>query len=66
MGVHASAIKVRLHIRLLSEIRFHRPQAESHPAGSMPLVMAIACIGMGMTPAEALVAGTLGAAWALE
>ena len=38
----------------------------SHPAGSMPLVMAIACVGMGMTPAEALVAGTLGAAWALE
>ena len=38
----------------------------SHPAGSMPLVMAIACVGMGMTPTEALVASTLGGAWALE
>ncbi|GAB6876244.1 imidazolonepropionase [Thermaerobacter litoralis] len=38
----------------------------SHPAGSMPLVMAIACVGMGMTPAEALVAVTLGGAWAVE
>ncbi|EKP94164.1 amidohydrolase, imidazolonepropionase [Thermaerobacter subterraneus DSM 13965] len=38
----------------------------SHPAGSMPLVMAIACVGMGMTPAEALVASTLGGAWAVE
>lgn len=38
----------------------------THPAGNMALVMAIACIEMGLTPAEALVASTLGAAHALE
>lgn len=38
----------------------------TQPSGNMALVMAIACLGMGLTPAEALVASTLGAAHALE
>lgn len=33
---------------------------------SMPMAMQIAVVQMGMTPAEALVAGTLNAAWTLE
>ena len=37
----------------------------SSPILSIPLIMAIACTQMRMTPAEALVAGTLNAAWAL-
>jgi imidazolonepropionase len=32
---------------------------------SMPLVMGLACFGMGLTPAEALHASTLNAAYAL-
>ncbi len=37
----------------------------SCPILSMPLIMAIACTQMRLTPAESLVAGTLNAAWAL-
>jgi imidazolonepropionase len=37
----------------------------SCPILSVPLIMAIACNQMRMTPAEALVAVTLNAAWAL-
>jgi imidazolonepropionase len=37
----------------------------SCPILSMPLVMAIACTQMRLTPAESLVAATLNAAWAL-
>lgn len=37
----------------------------SSPILSMPLVMAIACTQMRLTPAESLAAGTLNAAWAL-
>ncbi len=37
----------------------------SSPLQSMPLVQAIACTQMRMTPAEALVASTLNSAWAL-
>jgi imidazolonepropionase len=37
----------------------------SSPILSMPLIMAIACTQMRLTPAESLVAATLNAAWAL-
>ena len=37
----------------------------SCPINSVPLVMAIACTQMRLTPAESLVAATLNAAWAL-
>ena len=37
----------------------------SCPILSMPLIMAIACTQMRLTPAEALVASTLNSAWAL-
>jgi len=35
------------------------------PVDSLPLVMGIACVGMGLTPEEALVASTVNAAWAV-
>jgi imidazolonepropionase len=35
-------------------------------APGMPFAMSLACFGMGMTPAEALVAGTVNAAKAIE
>lgn len=38
----------------------------SSPIGSVPLVQSIACSQMRLTPAEALVATTLNAAWALN
>ena len=37
----------------------------SAPSGSMPLAVAIACSQMGMTPAEAICAGTINAAYAI-
>ena len=37
----------------------------SSPIMSMPLIMAIACTQLRLTPAESLVAATLNAAWAL-
>ena len=37
----------------------------SSPILSMPLIMAIACTQMRLTPAEALAGATLNAAWAL-
>ena len=37
----------------------------SAPSGSMPLAVAIACSQMGMTPAEAVCAGTINAAYAI-
>ena len=38
----------------------------SSPSGSMPLVISLACIGMKMTPAEAINAATINAAYAME
>ncbi len=38
----------------------------SSPTGNIPLVIALACIKMKMTPSEAIVAATINAAWALE
>ena len=38
----------------------------SSPSPSLPLVFTIACSQMGMSPLEALVAGTAGGAWALR
>lgn len=37
----------------------------SSPVVSMPFVMSLACLQMSMTPAEALVASTINAAWSL-
>jgi imidazolonepropionase len=37
----------------------------SSPIASMPLVISLACLKMGLTPAEALMASTLNAAWSL-
>lgn len=37
----------------------------SSPVLSMPFVMSLACVHMGMLPAEALVASTINAAWSL-
>ena len=37
----------------------------SSPIASMPFILSLACLHMGMTPAEALVAATLNAAWSL-
>ena len=38
----------------------------SSPILSIPLIMAISCTQMRLTPAESLVAATLNAAWALD
>ncbi len=37
----------------------------SSPAPSMPFMLSLACIQMGLTPAEALTAATINAAWSL-
>ncbi|MGA3010076.1 MAG: imidazolonepropionase [Terracidiphilus sp.] len=37
----------------------------SSPVASMPFVMSLACLQMGLTPAEALTAATINAAWSL-
>jgi len=37
----------------------------SSPITSMPFVMSLACLQMGLTPAEALTAATINAAWSL-
>ena len=37
----------------------------SSPVASMPFVMSLACVEMGLSPAEALTAGTINAAWSL-
>ena len=38
----------------------------SSPIASMPFVMSLACLHMGLSPAEALAAGTINAAWSLD
>ncbi len=38
----------------------------SSPIASMPFVLSLACVEMGLTPAEALTAATINAAWSLE
>ena len=38
----------------------------SSPIASMPFVMSLACLKMGMSPAEALTAATINAAWSLD
>ncbi len=38
----------------------------SSPIASMPLVLSLACLKMGLTPAEALTASTINAAWSLQ
>lgn len=38
----------------------------SSPIASMPFILSLACLHMGMTPAEALVAATLNPAWSLS
>ena len=38
----------------------------SSPVTSMPFVMSLACLQMGLTPAEALTASTINAAWSVE
>jgi imidazolonepropionase len=37
----------------------------SSPIPSMPFILSLACLYMGLTPAEALVAATVNAAWSL-
>jgi imidazolonepropionase len=37
----------------------------SSPIASMPFTISLACLNMGLTPAEALTAATLNAAWSL-
>jgi imidazolonepropionase len=37
----------------------------SAPIASMPFAMSLACLQMGLTPAEALIAATINAAWSL-
>lgn len=37
----------------------------SSPIASMPFIFSLACLQMGMSPAEALTAGTVNAAWSL-
>jgi imidazolonepropionase len=37
----------------------------SSPISSMPFVISLACLQMGLSPAEALMAATLNAAWSL-
>ena len=38
----------------------------SSPIASMPFVLSLACIEMGLSPAEALMAATINAAWSLD
>jgi imidazolonepropionase len=38
----------------------------SSPLSSMPFMMSLACLQMGLSPAEALTAATINAAWSLE
>jgi imidazolonepropionase len=38
----------------------------SSPIASMPFVLSLACLQMGLSPAEALTAATINAAWSLE
>jgi len=38
----------------------------SSPIASMPFILSLACLEMGLTPAEALTAATINAAWSLE
>lgn len=38
----------------------------SSPVSSMPFTMSLACLQMGLSPAEALMAATINAAWSLE
>jgi imidazolonepropionase len=38
----------------------------SSPIASMPFVMSLACLQMGLSPAEALTAATINAAWSLD
>ena len=38
----------------------------SSPIASMPFLISLACLQMGLSPAEALIAATLNAAWSLE
>ena len=38
----------------------------SSPIASMPFILSLACLQMGLSPAEALVAATVNAAWSLE
>jgi imidazolonepropionase len=37
----------------------------SSPIASMPFVLSLACLQMGLSPAEALTAATINAAWSL-
>jgi imidazolonepropionase len=37
----------------------------SSPIPSMPFIVSLACLNMGLTPAEALTAATVNAAWSL-
>jgi len=38
----------------------------SSPIASMPFILSLACLEMGLTPAEALTAATINAAWSLD
>lgn len=38
----------------------------SSPVTSMPFIMSLACVQMGLSPAEALTASTINAAWSVE
>jgi imidazolonepropionase len=38
----------------------------SSPIASMPFVLSLACLQMGLSPAEALTATTINAAWSLD
>jgi imidazolonepropionase len=38
----------------------------SSPIASMPFMLSLACLQMGLSPAEALIAATLNAAWSLD
>jgi imidazolonepropionase len=38
----------------------------SSPVASMPMILSLACIQMGLSPAEALTAATINAAWSLD
>jgi imidazolonepropionase len=38
----------------------------SSPVASMPMILSLACLQMGLSPAEALTAATINAAWSLD
>ena len=38
----------------------------SSPVPSMPFMLSLACLAMGLSPAEALTAATINAAWSLD